>query len=142
MLKRRLFRWSLFLVLVATMSIPIGCGGRRAKYGVAIKNETGEAIDDVDLTFGGFKSAAGGYVADNGFAFDLDVPRPVPDKARLAWKGASGAARMKEVDVLPLMPKSMDGITIFFVIHKDGNVTVTPLTKDEQRAGKPPFGKG
>jgi len=132
-----------FGTIAGAVAILIGCGsGGRPRYSAAVKNETGEKIEVVDLLFGEFKCAPGGYLAPNGFAFDVDVPCPVPEKARIDWKTIDGKAHTQEVEVLPLMPKAMDHVTIFFVIRNDGSVGVTPLTREERLAGKPPYGPG
>jgi hypothetical protein len=140
----RLARFIVFL-LTATLG---SCNRPRSapEYSFGYYNDTGVEITDVRLSWLAnqvtHQDGAGVLGTGGSGAASHEQPRPIPEKATVAWKTADGTGHSKDVAVVEAVvdPSNFSG-TIFFKFTAAGDVKVVPITyaqRDQLAAqGKP-----
>jgi hypothetical protein len=123
----------------------LGCDDRPV-YCVGVKNLTNGKLTGVTVRFGRYQVNAGEEIApagsenrgNLGWSFSHCLPYPLADTALVQWTTSDGLPHNEHVALEPLLPKSMDGICICFLLGNAGPVGVRAVQFKELITGAYP----
>ncbi len=109
-------------------------------YRVGVKNTTGVNVSDVDVRFGPYAVNAGIHLSGSGQDYTIawGLPYPVTKSASVRWVTADGREWTRDVDLSDLLPSALDDKCFWFVLTREGDVTVRVVNWNDLRAGKHP----
>jgi hypothetical protein len=119
---------SVALPLVCVVLLLVGCAGRRvaageARYTIVMVNRTYRNLSGVGVFYGKRMAAFKGPLVKGGRAGYGFVSLPVPEQAQVEWTEV-GKPRSVTVKLDGIVPSHPVGMYVFFIIERDGSVTV------------------
>jgi hypothetical protein len=103
-------------------------------------NRTSHVFEGVGVYFDGKMAAMKGHLVSGGLASYGVVTLPIPAAAEVRWDD-NGVHHVPKVKLEGRVPNNPIDWNIYFIIEKDGTVTVASVSSDD-RAGNQQLQKG
>jgi len=120
---------SKLLILITLLGLVVTQGCDSPQYGIAVRNSTGQAIDDVTAQIGE-AGMAPGAMALGALAETYPCRQAPGTTAVVSWRSEDGETHRAEAPVPQPMPRSFDG-TLLVKIYGADKVQVVWIPKSE-----------
>ena len=106
------------------------------RYFIHMGNRTPQMLGDVGVYYGAKIAAIKGDLVPGGYATVGFVTLPVPEEATVTWTEKSGVHHAPKVNLAGIVPTCPRNVNIWFIIDKDGSVTVRSVSTDDREANQ------